>query len=374
LSEVLKEHLSYVADARRLTRFREAVAKVMLPGAVVADVGCGSGVLGLLCLQAGARHVYGVDETAALEIARESMARSGRTTQATFVDGKSSHVSLPEPVDLVICDHVGYFGIDYGLVDLMADARRFLKPGGQMIPGRLKLQLALVGSERLWALSQGWSQPDIPQEYHWLTELAVNNRYAVDFKAAEVLSEPVDLASVDLREEQPAFFSWSVQWVADRDQVVHGLGGWFECELAPEVWMTNSPLSDRAIERHQMFLPVSSPLTMKAGDVLEATVMIRASDNVVAWTVRHPASGSSSSHTTWKGDLLGAETLMKLRPDHVPSPTVFAHALEVVLGYCDGQRTVADIQRQVIEEHPGLFPTPGEIQRFVASVVSGYTQ
>jgi predicted RNA methylase len=374
LSEVLKEHLSYVADARRLARFREAVARSMPPEAVVADVGCGSAVLGLLCLQAGARHVYGVDETAALEVARQSMVRSGRAEQTTFIDGKSSHVSLPEPVDLVICDHVGYFGIDYGLVELMADARRFLKPGGQMIPGRLKLLLAPVGAERLLALSQGWSQPDIPAEYHWLTELAVNNRYAVDFKPEEVLSAPVELAFIDLREEQPAFFSWSVEWAADRDDVVHGLGGWFDCELAHDVWMTNSPLSEQAIERHQIFLPLSSPLPVKAGDVLQATVMIRPSDNLIGWTVRHPASGFSSSHTTWNGDLLGAEKLMKLRPDHSPSPTVFAHALAVVLGYCDGQRTVADIQRQVMEEHPGLFPTPGEIQRFVASVVSGYTQ
>ena len=374
MSEVLKEHLSYVADARRLAQFREAVAKVLPPDAVVADVGCGSAVLGLLCLQAGARHVYGVDETAALEIARESMARSGRAEQTTFIDGKSSHVGLPEPVDLVICDHVGYFGIDYGLVELMADARRFLKPGGQMIPSRLKLLLAPVGSDRLFAQSQGWSQQDVPAEYHWLTELSVNNRYAVDFDEDEVLSGPVELAFIDLREKQPAFFSWSVEWVAEKDGVVHGLGGWFDCELAQDVWMTNSPLSNQAIDRHQIFLPVSEPLSVKAGDVLQATVMIRPSDNLIGWTVRHPASGFSSNHTTWNGDLLSAEKLTKLRPDRVPRPTVSAHALAVVLGYCDGQHTVADIQRKVTEDHPGLFPTPGEIQRFVSGVVSGYTQ
>jgi protein arginine N-methyltransferase 1 len=238
----------------------------------------------------------------------------------------------------------------------------------------LKLQLAPVGSDRLLALSQGWSQPDIPAEYHWLTELAVNNRYAVDFKSEEVLSAPAELAFIDLRVEQPAFFSWSVQWVADSDDVVHGLGGWFDCELAQDVWMTNSPLSDQAIERHQIFLPVSAPLPVKAGDVLEATVMIRPSDNLIAWTLRHPASGVSSSHTTWKGDLLGAEVLMRQRPDHVPQLTESARALAVVLGYCDGRRTTAEIQQKVMEEQPRLLPTPGEIQRLVASVVSGYTR
>ena len=42
----------------------------------------------------------------------------------------------------------------------------------------------------------------------------------------------------------------------ERDGTMHGLAGWFDCELADGVSMTNSPLSDRAIDRSQAFLPI----------------------------------------------------------------------------------------------------------------------
>ena len=87
-----------------------------LPGDRVADLGCGSGILGLLCLRAGAGQVFGIDSTAMIEVARETFLRAGLAGRGDFIHGHSHRVELREPVDLVICDHVGYFGFDYGIV------------------------------------------------------------------------------------------------------------------------------------------------------------------------------------------------------------------------------------------------------------------
>ena len=73
---MLDEHLGYVADHVRLERYESAVARVMGRGDLVADLGCGSGILGLLCLHAGAGRVFGIDSTAMLEVARETFAAS----------------------------------------------------------------------------------------------------------------------------------------------------------------------------------------------------------------------------------------------------------------------------------------------------------
>jgi len=51
---MLEEHLGYVADRVRLERFRAAIAGDLQPGVRGADLACGSGILGLLSLQAGA--------------------------------------------------------------------------------------------------------------------------------------------------------------------------------------------------------------------------------------------------------------------------------------------------------------------------------
>src|SRR5687768_1417204 len=116
MSAALEEHVGYLSDPVRLKRFERAVAAVVGPGNTVADVGCGFGVLGLLCLKAGASQVWGIDRTDAIEIARETMRRAGLEERYSCVHGASRQVTLPERVDVVICDHVGYFGFDYGII------------------------------------------------------------------------------------------------------------------------------------------------------------------------------------------------------------------------------------------------------------------
>ena len=71
MSNILDEHLGYIADPIRLDLFRTAIAQAVQPGNRVADVGCGSAILGLLCLQAGAGHIDAIDSTGAIEIARQ---------------------------------------------------------------------------------------------------------------------------------------------------------------------------------------------------------------------------------------------------------------------------------------------------------------
>ena len=68
---MLNEHIIYVSDPIRLSQFKAAIGKVMNPGDRIADLGCGSGILGLLCMRTGASFVYAIDDSAMLEIAKE---------------------------------------------------------------------------------------------------------------------------------------------------------------------------------------------------------------------------------------------------------------------------------------------------------------
>jgi hypothetical protein len=284
-------------------------------------------------------------------------------------------VNLPKRVDVVICDHVGYFGLDYGLIGLLADARRrFLRPGGSMIPGRLKLHVGAVESQKCREMAEAWQAPGIPPEFHWVRQYSVNSKLAVNLQRDELLSDPAELCCIDLGADNPDFFSWTAQLTVQRDGVLHGLAGWFECELADGVWMTNSPLSDSRIDRSQAFLPINEALPMKAGEVLDVTVMARPADHLIAWVVGHPASGRRFSHSTWQGDILEQERLAKSHPNHVPRLSRTAHARNVVLGYCDGNRSVAQVQAAVVRDHPVLFPSSEEIARFVAAVLGRDTE
>lgn len=372
---MLEEHLGYVADRLRLEQFRAAVRRTCNSGVQVADLGCGSGILGLLCLQAGAARVFAIEATPMIGVAKETLERAGLGEKCVFVPGDSRRISLPEPVDVVICDHVGYFGFDYGIVHTLQDARRrFLKPGGSLIPSRIRLQLGAVESAQCRDRAESWRGKAVPAEFHWLHCFSVNAIHAVELTGDALLSSPAALGEIDLRTDGADFFTWVAELRMDRDGVMHGLAGWFECELAEGIWMTNSPLASHAIQRPQAFLPIDQSVEVRAGDLVKATIMTRPADNLVSWIVEFAATGQRFSHSTWYGMPLAADFLIRTHPDRVPRVNREGRARVAVLAYCDGRRSAREIEQAVLRDHPDLFPSAAETSLFVSKVLSGDTE
>lgn len=372
---MLDEHLVYVSDRNRLEAFRRAISTVVEPGDVVADLGCGTAVLGLLSLKAGASRIVAVDSTAMLEVARETLTRAGFAERARFVRGNSHRVELSEQVDVVICDHVGFLGFDYGIVQMISDARRrFLKPGGRVVPKTIRLKLAAVQSDAARKKADGWAGADVPPELNWVSRYAVNSKHDVQLDANDLLSEPETLGAIDLMEDQADFLSWGATLRMSRDGVLHGIAGWFECELAPDVWMTNSPCEDRAINRPQAFLPIEEPTPVSAGEFVNARVMTRLTDNLLAWTVAVPGAGRQFRHSTWQGMLWAPQDIIRSRPDRVPLLSREGRARLTVLGCCDGLRNASEIERLVLEKYPDLLPSREETSRFVAQTLGWDTE
>jgi len=372
---MLDEHQGYVSDSIKLGQYRSAIAETVDPFDIVVDLGCGTGILGLLCLQAGAAEVVAIDSTAMVEVARETFARAGLDDQCVFICDHSHRVELAKTVDVVICDNVGYFGFDYGIVNTLADARRrFLEPGGRLIPARIRLELGAVESEKAYDKVEAWNAEAVPGELTWLREHAINSKHAVELPREAILSAPTVLGEIDLYADNPNFYTWTAELAINRDGLLHGLGGWFECELANGVWMTNSPLADQPINRPQAFLPIDEATEVRRGDLVKATIMARPAEHLIAWVVELPAAGRCFRHSTWQGMLLAPDDLIRAHPERMLQLSREGRARMTVLGYCDGRRTLREIEALVLRNHPGLFPSDQEISRFVVHVLSRDTE
>ena len=77
MTDPLDEHYGYLFDRVKLERYESAIERAVRPGDVVMDLGCGSGLLGLMALRAGAEKVLFVEEGAIIEVARRTVAESG---------------------------------------------------------------------------------------------------------------------------------------------------------------------------------------------------------------------------------------------------------------------------------------------------------
>lgn len=375
MSALLNEHFGYLSDPVKQRRYAEAISAVVREGDVVLDLGCGSGVLGLACLRAGAGFVHAVDETRIIEVARRTLRDAGFGSRAAFHRMRSQHLALPAPVDVVVCDHVGCFGIDYGILDMLADAKqRLLKPGGSIIPAELRLSVAAVESATCRALVDRWRDERVPADYHWIGEIATATKHMVTLSRGDLFSDAVELGRIELDAGAPPFLSWTAALVANRDGNLDGIGGWFDCRLAADVWMTNSPRAADPLQRAQVFLPLEVPVPVRAGEPIRVTVMARPAESVLGWVVELPASGRRLAHSTWNGLLLDQQDLVRANPERVATLNRRGRARQVVLGYCDGVRTVAAVEQLVLREHPGLFPSPSALSAFVARVLSRDTQ
>ncbi|AZQ66697.1 hypothetical protein EF888_05800 [Silicimonas algicola] len=372
---MLAEHLSYVEDVQRTRLFTQAVERVVKANDDVLDLGCGVGILGLLCLQGSAKSVIGVDKTAIVEIASRVYAVVSRTKRSGPVRMDASRFLLSDRVDLIVCDHVGYFGLDYGILKMLKDARRrFLKMGGRIVPQGLGLHLAPVGGQQSSRIARGWTREGIPAGFHALNAYTVNTKHAVELRLEDVLGLPALLGEIDFMTETRESFSYKAELTITRGGKLEGLAGWFDCTLCEGVTMTNSPLRHDRINRSQAFFPIEEAIEVSDGDRLRVTMAMRPDENVFAWTLEHVPTGRRFRQSTLQGEILDADDLRRARPDHVPVPTVDARAGAIVLGYCDGRLSLREIEEAVLHDHPDLFPTPEAIRDFVRSWLAGWTR
>lgn len=311
MSDPLDEHYGYLADRVKLGRYQAAVNRLVRPEHVVLDLGCGSGFLGLLALRAGARMVLFVDRDPIIEVARRAITEAGLGDRARFFRESSYELELPYRADVILNDHVGYFGFDYDILKLLADARiRFLQPDGFLVPSRIDLMLAPVESEAGRHFVQRWCDGSIPPEYAWVATPAANARHAVNIGSEDLLARPDALGTLALGTDAADFFRWQAAFECTRAGMLDGLAGWFDCVLHDDIRMTNGPVSTDRLDRPQAFLPLEKPVALRAGQRIEASIMARPNDGLLAWTVDLPDLGLRSCHSTFNG-LLVDEVLRK---------------------------------------------------------------
>lgn len=141
-------HLAMLADHARTVAYREALG-VRAPNRVVVDIGCGSGVLSCFAARARASHVYAIEETEIIDVAREIARRNGLADRITFIRGNSADVDLPVRADVICSELLSDEPLAERIVATMSDAvRRFGKPDAVLIPDHLEIRAVGLESRR----------------------------------------------------------------------------------------------------------------------------------------------------------------------------------------------------------------------------------
>jgi hypothetical protein len=112
------------------------------------------------------------------------------------------------------------------------------------------------------------------------------------------------------------------------------------------------------------------------GDGIALAMQILPDEMIVSWKVDvTPRAGArvSFAHSTLTGMLLDPADVRRTDPSYRPRLTDKGVARQSVLELCDGGRTLAQIEAEMLTRHPALFESPAAAAVFVAEVVTRYT-
>ena len=135
-------HRDMISDRVRTETYRRAIMhnKHLFKDKVVLDVGCGTGILSLFAAKAGAKKVYGVDMSEFAFLAGQNAVNNNFNDKVEIIKGKMEEVELPEKVDVIISEWMGYCLFYESMLDSVLFARdKWLNEDGIIMPDKVEL-------------------------------------------------------------------------------------------------------------------------------------------------------------------------------------------------------------------------------------------
>ncbi len=268
---MIELHRKLLGDKVRNDAFAKALKKVIMPGkSVVADIGAGTGFLSFLARKYGAKECHLYEYSDVLQLAA-AVAQQNGIDGLEFFKGHSTDFKNVRKADIVVCETLGNYALEENILETMNDARRFLKPGGAMIPAAVDQFVCPVVSPRLQkavdVLDVGYGIDMGPAR-----EVTLNNMYVQVIKPADLLKGGAKRwDSIDFAKHNDSVRSASVSWKVTQPKTVYGFALWWDALLAPGVRLSTAP--DKPMTHwQQMYLPLLAPMRCAKGDALTLTL------------------------------------------------------------------------------------------------------
>ncbi|MFP5261059.1 MAG: 50S ribosomal protein L11 methyltransferase [Blastocatellia bacterium] len=149
---VFRSHEPLLGDASRNRAFYSALEGHITPDSTVLDIGTGTGIWAVVAARLGAARVVAIERDEMLIPIIKSLAReNGVEGKVEVVNGDSRKLKLGERFSVIISETVGNQAFEEDIVPIMIDARkRFLKPGGVLIPSSVRLMAAAARVRRAY--------------------------------------------------------------------------------------------------------------------------------------------------------------------------------------------------------------------------------
>ena len=360
-----------ISDRVRFPAYMEALRRTVKPGSTVLDLGTGPGIMALLACRFGARKVYAIEAEPVIGVAREIACSNGFAGKIEFIEGLSTKVSLPERVDAIVSDLNGILPWFQQHLCSVADARRrFLAPGGVVIPKKEIVWLGVVESQQAYSEhAQPW-ETGHDFEMHAAQDLATNTPQRVRLLPEDLLAPPQCGVVLDFMQLEEPDSRADVSFLVTRPGLGHGMLVWFDCVLTDEISFSNAPGRYKTIYG-QTFFPWTRPVSLETGDAVRVKLRCNlvADDYIFRWSTEVLGKGkkadvkASFDQSNFRSFPISPASLRKGGETYVPRCNGDGSIDQFILAAMDGKASVGEIAARLAECFPGRFKASEALDR-----------
>jgi type I protein arginine methyltransferase len=370
-------------DRVRMDAYATALRRAVAPGAVVADIGTGTGVLALLACRYGARRVYAIEASEAIEAARDIARANGLADRIQFIQARSTGVTLPEAADVVVSDLHGVLPLFEHHLPSIVDARtRFLRRDGLLIPGRDVVWVTVAGAPALYEpYVTPWQDNHDRFDLSVVRPLVTNTWRQCHARAEHLRLEPRRWAVLDFATLDDPDVTGMASWTVPAAGTAHGLVLWFDADLGNGVTLSNAPGAPEAVYG-QAFFPWPDPVALAVGDAVSVslTATLVSGDYVWTWSSGVREGGGSGRvkaefrQSTFFGAPLSRATLARRSADHVPALSEEGRVDLFILQSLDAHVPLGRIAGEVLARFPSRCPSWQAALTRVADLSAAYSR
>jgi protein arginine N-methyltransferase 1 len=302
----IEYHRTLIADTVRNDAFFRALKAVIEPGkSVVADIGAGTGLLGLMASKLGAKDVF-LFETAAVAAVAAKVLKANKANGCHLIPCHSTEFRDKLAADVIVSETLGNYALEENIIATLADARRrFLKPGGRVIPSGLTQYVAPVNAPRIDDELRAWQHVGHGIDLAPAQTMTLNNAYVRQLTPDELLDNGKSAMAwdtVDLTRETRSKRKGEAEWRLAKPATIYGFATWWTAELVRGVNLSTGPQAPRT-HWEQLYFPLLKPIEVKSSEF-------------VGVVLRSDSSEESGTHLAWtaihknaQGDVLARQAL-----------------------------------------------------------------